>query len=320
MTTPVFRAIKEHLPLAYVAVMVPQRIGELFEDNPYLDEIIIFDERNQHRSFASKLSFVKYLRAKNFDTAFLLHRSFTRTFILWLAGIRERIGFRRFKNFFVLTKRIKEPANNVHRQDRYLYLFEKSGIEILDKGPEVFVSEGLRARCRTSLSDIREKYPHIVGMHPSANWEPKRWPAKSFACLADRLITELHCAIIFVGSDKDRVVVNEVIGTMKCTPYDFCGKTSIKELMALIEGMDIFVSNDSGPAHLAASSAIDTVVLFGPTSTEVTSPRGKRVSVIKGEVDCTVPCYRKDCQDNICMKSIKVEYVFREIKRLLDHA
>jgi ADP-heptose:LPS heptosyltransferase len=85
-----------------------------------------------------------------------------------------------------------------------------------------------------------------------------------------------------------------------------------------MQEMALFVSNDSGPAHLAAALGIDTLVLFGPTSPEITSPRGKRVKIIKKDIACTVPCYKLNCKDNTCMAAITVDEVFAVARDILS--
>ncbi|MCM8786628.1 MAG: lipopolysaccharide heptosyltransferase II [Candidatus Omnitrophica bacterium] len=317
MTTPVFKAIKETLPSSYLAVMVVPRLIDVFSQNPYIDEIVIFDEKTKHKSFKEKLKFVKFLKSKKFDTAFLIHRSFTRAFILWLAGIKTRIGYIRLKNFFVLTKRIKPPPKDIHRQDYYLYLFEKCGFVIKDRFPKIFVDEAICLEARNFIYNLQKNYKFIVGINPSGNWEPKRWLASYFAELADNLIEQLNAAILFIGSNQDIEVANEVMQKMRNPAINLAGKTTIKQLTALMEYFDLFVSNDSGPAHIAAAQNIDTIVIFGPTSDKITSPKGRAVKIIKNPVNCIIPCYKKNCLDNICMKNILPSQVFLEAKTIL---
>ena len=317
MTTPAFKAVKEKFPLSFIAVMAPERVRDVFSDNPYIDEVIIFDEKKEHKSFSKKMHFIKQLREKKFDTAFLIHRSFTRALICLLSGIKTRIGYRRLKNTFVVNKPIASPAANIHKQDYYLYLFEKSGIDIADKFPRVYIPQQILGKYKTDIAAIRQKHSYLVGINPSANWLLKRWPVENFAALSDRLIKELNCGIFFAGAKADMPVVDRAINNMKEKAYNFCARTNIKELAALIQNVDLFISNDSGPAHLSASLGINTLVLFGPTSSELSTPRGVAVEILKKSIGCEVPCYNINCQDNFCMKSITVEDVFFKAKDIL---
>ena len=318
LTTPVFKALKEHYPSSYLACMCVERVREVFESNPYINEVIVFDEKSTHKSIMSKLRFILHLRKKRFDKAFFIHRSFTRVLICFLAGIKERTGYARIKNFFVINNRVKKPLNLVHRQEHYLYLFEAQGVVFKDKTPRFFIKEDIRDAIKKTLEPITKHHAFIIGINPSANWVLKRWPSGNFAKLADRLIKENNAAILFVGANKDSAVVDEVIGKMEEKPYNFCGKTSIAELGALMSHMNIFISNDSGPAHLAASLGVNTLVIFGPTSAKVTSPLGRSVSIIKKDSGCNIPCYNSECLENVCLTQLTSSEVYDEVKNILS--
>ncbi|MFH1503827.1 MAG: lipopolysaccharide heptosyltransferase II [Candidatus Omnitrophota bacterium] len=339
LTTPVFKALKKQYPSSYLGVMAVERVREVFEDNPYIDEVIVFDEKGREKTIREKIKFIKFLKKKRFDTVFLIHRSFTRALICFLAGIKNRIGYSRFKNFFILNQRIypirsnslrvdaaptgwasngvNESSNLIHRQDRYIYLFEKVGVKIEDKQGQFFVSAQAQKKADFWLEPIRKKHSLLVGINPSANWGLKRWPKEYFVELCRRLIKELNCAVIFIGAKKEKAYIEEILQNIGYQAYNFCGRTSLKELAALIKGSNLFISNDSGPAHLSASLGIKTLVIFGPTSEQVTSPKGKYVKVIKKDVGCQIPCYELNCSDNICMKNVKVDQVYLEAKRIL---
>jgi len=316
LTTPAFKALKDKFPGSYLGVLAVERVKAVFDNNPYIDEVIVFDEKN--KSFTDKLEFARQLKTKRFDTVFLIHRSFTRAFICWLAGIKQRVGYTRFKNFFVLTRKIKPLRQPIHRQDYYLYLFEKCDIPIPERLPQFFIPQSARTKVREYLKTLTATSSYVIGMNPSANWDLKRWPKDCFAQLADRLIEELNCAVVFVGAAKNAAYVESVIEKMRNKPINMCAKTNLKELGALIEQTDLFISNDSGPAHLAAALKVPLLVLFGPTSPQQTSPCGQTVTIIKEDIDCQTPCYKLDCEDNICMKKIKVEDVFQKAKEHLE--
>jgi len=319
LTTPVFRALKEKFPSAYVAVMAPERVKGVFSNNPYIDEIIAFDEKTSHKKFLEKLRFVKLLKEKRFDTAFLIHRSFTRACMCWLAGIKKRIGYRRLKTIGIVNIRIRPPVGIIHRQHYYLYLFEQMGIIIKDKLPKLYTTEKQKEKYNWLIEEARKRYSYLIGINPSGNWQLKRWPKERIAELADRLSQEMQCAIFFVGAAGDCAYTEEIVSLMQEKPYNLCGKTDLLELAGLIEEMDVFVSADSGPAHLAAATGIHTIALFGPTSEKIVAPVGKHITIIRKHHNCQIPCYRLNCQDNKCMKAINVEDVFLSIQSILKH-
>ena len=319
LITPAFKALKRKFPGSYLGVMVVERVREVFEGNPYIDEVIVFDERGQQKGFFAKLKFIQLLRKKKFDTVFLVHRSFTRAIICFLAGINLRIGYRRIKNSFILNKKIEPSGDLVHRQDRYLYLFEKAGIVIEDRLPSFFISEETQKRIDKDLEPLKKEHAFFIGINPSANWKLKRWPRSYFADLADSLVKDFNAAIIFIGTEAQRTLIEGVRAKMSQNSFNFCGKTSLKKLGALMQNLKLFISNDSGPAHLAASLEVNTLVIFGPTSAEATAPRGRAVRIVKKDVDCQIPCYKLDCQDNTCLKDLSVGQVYSYAKNILNN-
>jgi len=315
LSLPIFKALKEKF---YVAVMIPSRVKDLYKNN-YVDEIIVFDERNENKSLLSKLKFIRSLRSKKFDIAFFLHRSFTKVFICFLAGIKERVGYSRFKNFFILTKKIKpKDPLSIHRQDYYFYLFESYGIHIKDRDPFIYIDENIKENIKRSID---KKYSYLIGINLGSNWELKSWPKENFVKLIDLLIENLNCVILFTGLEKDLETAIYIINSVKDKSriYNFCGKTDLTKLIATLSLLDLFVSADSGPAHLATALKRKTIVLFGPTSEKLTAPRSGCVYIIRKELNCKIPCYDLSCKDNLCMKKITPEDVFSKVLEVLKN-
>lgn len=320
MTFPVFKVLKENFPSSYICVLAVPRVKELFELNPYIDEVIIFDEKGIHKSLRAKIKFITFLKKKKIDTAILIHRSFTRACICALAGIKTSIGFKRFKTSLILTHKVKPPSDTVHRADYYFSLLEAIGIRIEEKIPKVSVKTQDREEVRRLVDAERENYSHLVAINPSANWSLKQWPQDYFVQLIDRLI-DFDCKTFLIGTQKEynlAQAIKEKVHKNK-NIVNLCGQTTLTQLAAILELMDILISSDSGPAHLAASVGTKVLLLFGPTSPSITAPRGDSVYIIKGEVSCPIPCYNLFCEDNVCMKKILPCEVFSKVKEILGN-
>lgn len=320
MTFPVFAALKSRFPSSYIYVLAVPRVRELFELSPYTDEVIVFDEKGIHRSLTAKIKFINYLKKKEIDTAILIHRSFTRAFICALAGIKTRVGFARFKTALVLTHRVSPPQEVVHRSDYYFSLLEGIGIDVENKIPKVYPKDEDRKRAKELFKIEEENNFYLVAINPSANWVLKRWPQDYFVQLIDKLI-ELPCKIFLIGTGNEYMLcqgIKEKVGRND-NVINLCGRTTLSELAAILELMDIVISSDSGSAHLAAAVGTKVLLLFGPTSPVITAPRADNVYIIKGEVNCSIPCYNLSCKDNICMKKILPLDVFNKVKEILSN-
>lgn len=320
-STATIRNIRRNSPDSFIACVIPSRCYQVLKGNPYLDEIIIFDEQDRHRGLISKLKFIKFLKGKKFDTVFLLHRSFTRALICWLSAIPERIGYYTKKGGFLLTKKIPSlDRDSLHRIDYYLNIIEKAGLKVEDRFTDFSVGEeDIRfTQDLLSRNSIHQK-DFLAVINPGGNWLPKRWPKNYWAQLADKLIHESGAKIIITGSSSDIILAKEIKGMMKEKPILACGLLSLKQSAALFKRADLFITADTGPLHIANSQRAKSIIaLFGPTSLGITGPYPlKNIIILQKNVGCKIPCYKKDCADNRCMKAITPEDVMQEIRKII---
>lgn len=321
-STATIRNIRRNFPDSFIACIIPSRCYPILKGNPYLDEIIIFDEKDKDRGILGKLKFIRMLKKKKFDTVFLLHRSFSRALICWMCGIPERIGYYTRKRTFLLTKKIPLPKKDtLHRIDYYLNVIEKAYLKVEDRYLDFFIGEDDHKFADEFLNrNSIEKNDFLVVTNPAGNWLPKRWPRIYWTQLQDALINEFSARIIITGSLLDIALAQEIKNSMKEKPIIACGQLNLKQLGALIKRTNLFISADTGPLHIAnAVGAKKIIALFGPTSPEITGPYPfKNVVILQKIVGCRIPCYRVNCKDNRCMKAITPDEVINEVKKSLS--
>lgn len=319
-STATIRNIKYNFPNSFIACVIPSRCYSVLKDNPYLDEIIIFDEKDRHKGILQKLDFVRSLKSRKFDIAFLLHRSFSRALICRLADIPKRIGHDTKKRGFLLTQKITPPErDSLHRVDYYLSVIEKAGLKVEDRFTDFFINEADVKFVEDFLNEKSINYSDfLVGINPGGNWGPKRWPKEHWARLADMLISKLGSKVIITGAYFDNVLAKEIQSLMKEKLINACGVFNLKQLGALCKRLNLFVTADTGPLHIANSVKTKKIVaLFGPTSPKITGPLPRdNVVILQKNVGCSIPCYIVKCPDNRCMKAIAPEEVFEQIRLL----
>lgn len=316
-STPLIRAIRRFYPRAYIASMVVPSCRGVLEGNPNVDEIIIYDEEGEQKSLIGKLNFVALLRSRDFNTAFILHRSLTRTLIVSLSRIPERIGYSTNKQSFLLTKKLKREKDAVHRIDAFLALAEITGVPSQGRHMDFYIRDEDREYAQEFFrrNEVTRKDFTVI-LNAGGNWDPKRWPKENFAALGDELISKYKARVILTGAEKDIALVHEIKGLMMYEPIIACGITTIKQLGAIIEASSLMISNDSGPLHIASALNKNLIALFGPTSPDITGPvPSQNVEIIKKEAECEVPCYVANCGDNKCMKAISVADVLKAVER-----
>lgn len=312
MASPLVRAIRENKKSAYIGVLLQRRVLEIFQANPFVDEIIVFNDND----FFSRVGIFSRLKKKKFDTAILLKPSFTKSLVCKLAGIGSIISYN-FKKFTFINKAYPIPSGKIHKIDYYLSLLEGLGYKVTGRIPDFFLTESEENSAQKVLTNV-PKARFRIALHPKANWPLKQWPKEYFARLADRLINELGAQVLITGSLQDINLARDVANIMQANPYILAGKTTLRELAGLLGKVDLFISADTGIMHLAASTNTTLIALFGPTDPSLTGPRGKgQIKVIYKNKDCKTPCYKLDCQDNSCMKDISVDEVFKEAEKIL---
>jgi len=155
-----------------------------------------------------------------------------------------------------------------------------------------------------------------VAMNVSARWPTKRWPAESFAEVADRMLQEGYGAVVMIGGPDERAEVAAVSGMMKTPAIDLAGATTVGLLPALLIKASLLITNDSGPMHVAAAVGTPVVALFGPTSAVRTGPYGVGHGVLTGKVPCS-PCFSRTCHNTLpleCLRLVSPQQVLSAVR------
>jgi lipopolysaccharide heptosyltransferase II len=315
------RNIRRNYPDSYIACVIPSRCYPILKGNPYLDEVIIFDEQDRHKGMLEKLNFVSLLKKKEFDTVFLLHRSFSRALLCRLAGIKQRIGHYTKKRAFLLTKKIIPPKkDSLHRIDYYLDVIEKAGLRVEDRYLDFYFSPNDEEQVNNFFKkNLIEPQDLVVAINPGGNWMPKRWPLDYWALLADKLISQIGAKVIITGSISDLLLASQIKDAMRQAPLIACGVFNIKQLGALAAKVGLFISSDTGPLHIAnAVGAKKIIAIFGPTAQSITGPYpSTNVVTLQKDIGCLIPCYKVHCPLNRCMRAITPEDVLTQVKQAL---
>jgi ADP-heptose:LPS heptosyltransferase len=219
-----------------------------------------------------------------------------------------------------LTQKIPHPKKDtLHRIDYYLNIIEKAGLEVEDRYTEFFISDDDINFVDNFLNNNSiKKDDFLVAINPGGNWSPKRWSKDYWSLLADKLILRFGAKVIITGAYQDSSLALSIKERMKGQPLIACGVFNIKQLAALCKRLDLFITADTGPLHIATSMSTKKIIaLFGPTDPSITGPYPlKNVTVLQKLVGCKLPCYQVRCQDNRCMKAITPEEVIEQVRLL----
>ncbi|HMM19594.1 MAG TPA: lipopolysaccharide heptosyltransferase II [Selenomonadales bacterium] len=319
---PVSQAVKQCFPEARLTWVVEKPSYDLLANNPYIDEIIVFD-KPRFKSLAGLLkhgpALVKSLRSRHFDLALDLQALFKSAAIAYLSGAPERLVYcntRELSDLF--SRRVCGPNQAGHVVERYLDVVRALGCEIDNVQFPIHITEQEAASARTvaGQAGLADGQPYIV-LAPGANWPNKRWPAPLFALLADSL-RDAGLIPVLAGGPGDRAMAAGIIASAKAAPVDLTGKTSLKELAHLLKHARAFVGGDTGPMHLAAALATPVVALYGPTDIVRNGPYGPGHKTIITPRECA-GCWKRACpKGEDCLAAIDADSVCRALQEIVE--
>lgn len=324
LSLPAIKAIRKAFPDDYIAVVVQPRIDDLLKGNPYVDEVIVYDKSKKHKGLLKNLGFIKWLRVKKFDVVLNLHSTKRMNLLCFLAGIPRRIGYARGKADFLLTDKIEytKKLGEKHEAEYSLDILRYLGINSEFSNPFICVQHEDEKKAEEILEGLGvgpgEKFAIL---HPGASCKSKLWPLENFAKAGDMLAENLKIKVMINLAPDQAGLGEKVKGMMKNQPVLFCSPTTLGELAALFKKASLVISNDSGPAHIAAAVGVPVISIFGRNQKGLSParwrPLGDKAIAIHKDVGCA-ECLAHDCKiDFLCLKSISAQEVFEKAKSLI---
>jgi heptosyltransferase-2 len=315
MTTPAMGALRAAFPSAEIVVVANPLVGELFRHHPYCDRVMVFDKKGPHRGFRGLWRFSRELHRERFELAVLFQNAIEAALMAFLAGVPCRAGYRTDGRRFLLNCGVPvgKSERKLHHTDYYLQMLDRFGIRGGDGCLRLECTEEELAWARQQLGP-----GDWVAVNPGAAYgSAKRWFPERFAETADRLVEEYGVKIVLTGGPGEKEIGRDIAAAMSAEPLNLIGRTSVRQLMAVLSGVRLLVSNDSGPMHVGAAFGVPIVAVFGPTDHTTTSPKADICRIVRKETDCA-PCLLRQCPtDHRCMKAITAADVLAAARDLL---
>lgn len=321
MSIPVLKEIRRLYPDARISLLVRPWVRDVYAAADFVDELIALDKQGRHEGLAGLWNLGRELRRRRFDMAVLLQNAFEAAFLAWLARIPVRIGYARDFRRLLLTHscRIDAEILKVHQVYYYLQILSQAGLlePRLWRNPGYSFSLSVPVRESDCLAAKRilmdrgvRQGDVLVGLNPGASYGgAKRWLSERFAQVADALSSDGDIRVVIFGARNERAIAEQVALQMKRPSTVLAGETTLGQLMALIRQCSLFITNDSGPMHLAAALGVPQIAIFGSTSEIATGPCHPGAKVIKHPVPCG-PCFLRECPTDFrCMTGVTVDEV-----------
>jgi len=325
LSTPVFKALREKYPAAWIACLTFQENRELVQGNPFLNEIILYDKRGREKGWFGNWRLARALARKKFDAVVHLHATNRMHLLTWMAQIPVRIGWRR-KCDWALTLALEDKKKEglKHEAAYNFQLLQPLGVA---EPPLLQAFVPLTERNACSLEElflqlgISAARPWVV-LSPSASCPSKRWPAERFGELADKISARHPVEILAIGAPAERPLIERLRGAAKVRVHDLSGKLSLGTLAALLSRAALLISNDSGPVHIANAVGTPAISIFGRRQAGLSpkrwGPLDSRSRVVWKDAGCD-PCLAHACEIHfICLDRITAEDVFQEVRHFED--
>lgn len=337
LSVPTLRSLRNFYSNSQITIWVVPRTVDVLRGLDYFDELISFDLSVKERrtlkvwfdlgKIRKIMSFLFSLRRQRFDMVINMRPliSFTSAIkmalIFYIVGSKYRVGRDTEGRGFFLTHKIYENyISPIHEVDHHLNLVKILGANTIDHNLEIKIPEEDSSFIKNYLLEegIQDS-DLVIGIHPGAPWSSKRWPIENFAKLISRLSEDLDCKIVITGSIEEMELAEKLRQITKTRIIIATGKTTLSQLAALIKRFNLYITNDTGPMHIAASLDVPIVAIFKPGHIERNRPymRQERFIVLSEDVDCG-PCQLVKCDSLKCLKLISPEDVLRCCYILLE--
>ncbi|MDE2058954.1 MAG: glycosyltransferase family 9 protein [candidate division NC10 bacterium] len=329
---PFLSSLRRRYPDRYIAWLVEEEAAELLLGHPLLDRVIVSGRRRWGRAMRTPFrgpaalreaaSLIAELRQGRYDLVVDLQGLLKSALMVICAGARFRVGLAggREGSGRALTHVVPLPPGPLHAVDRYLEAARFLGADTLSKA-FVFPSrpdDGARAEALLVEAGVRPN-TLVIALNPQARWPTKLWGEEQFARVGEALARRHDARILVIGSSSDLPLARRLARCMNPAPFVAAGRIDLKVLIALLRRIDLLVTVDSGPMHLAAALGTPLVALFGPTDPRLIGPYGGDGVVLRVPLPCS-PCSKRRCQieaDRLCMRSISIEQVVETASALL---
>lgn len=346
MSTPALQRLREARPDARITLLTPEKLRDLWTDQSSVDDVITFSPNETVFSVGKKI------RAGDFETALIFPNSPRSALECRLGKVPKRIGYARSWRNWMLTARVspragavemekktafeirlkqetgidlkpENPPASAHHIFQYLELVKELGASAEPCAPVIEISEEESAevykKFDTNIISGSKRTRPLIGINPGAAYGPaKRWMKERFIESAIAFTKEHACDWWVFGGPDDKELAEEIAAAIDGaftdlgTAVSLADRTSLRELCAALKKIDVLITNDTGPMHVAAAVGTPLVAIFGSSSPEMTGPGlpgNTRHKIVREQPACS-PCFLRECPVEFrCMQDITTQQV-----------
>ena len=330
MCEPALSQVRTLFPQAEITLLVKPAIADLLAQHPAVNRTLVYDDRGRHAGLTGKWILAGVLRRHRFNLAILFQNAFAAALISFLAGIPRRLGYATDGRSILLTDPVGVPPRRAqrHQVEYYWDLLKPWGGAGPAPAPRLFVTPEESTLIARRLADAGiDQSDLLIGVNPGSTYgHAKRWLPDRYAEVVNRVVRDVQTrsgarvGVAIVGAKGEEQLGKAIADQITTRTVVCSGQTTVRELMALVKRCQLFLTNDTGPMHVAAAFKVPLVAVFGPTDWQTTSPFGIEAQLVRQPVSCA-PCLLRECPiDHRCMTGVTVEQVYGAAVRHLPLA
>lgn len=319
LTLPLAEIIKKRFPGCKISFLVREYTKNLLNDHPYIDDVLILQEQDNKPAIKNNMI---SLSKRKFDTCIVVYPTFTLALIIYLSGIKNIVGTGyRWYSFFFNNKVFQHRKYaEMHELEFNLKLLEVFGIkEKLERGK---VNFNLKVEENKKVDELIAPFVNedksIIIIHPGSGGSAVDLPVEKFKGLVLMLDKRKDIEIIITGSESEKELCETLVVSEKT--HNSAGRFDLPKLISLINKADVFVSNSTGPIHIAAALE-KNIIGFYPNLLQCSAKRWGPFSdksvVFTPKNQCS-DCEREQCNKQDCMSSIDMKEVYSVILQKLN--
>lgn len=264
LTLPMIQELKKKNSESILDVLANPSTEIIFSSSSYVDNVIVIDKREKHKSIKRLNNFIKELREKSYSIIYSPHRSFRSAYITIKLGVRETYGFDN-SSFKYAYKNIVKYKQTDHEVQRNLELI---GEDTKDKSwkisPEIIIAETEKEKVTDILSSNKID-TEFIAVAPGSVWETKRYPKEYYSEVIKSLIAKNE-KVVLIGGENDKLLCDEIAFNTNDKVKNLAGEFSVTETIQLLGSAKLLITNDSAPTHMGMCADIPVLTIYCSTA------------------------------------------------------